>query len=272
MPVDSQKTITTAIWREEAHPNDAFIAKECFLRNIPFLADNGILSHASAFEAFYFGYTGIKPQSWQTSLLEKMAVAAMTVGPRSYPARAAIAAGAGNSTIASMVTAAVAGASGQQGGGHELVQLLGYWSKFGTDIEAWQAQLKQDLTSKDNLENTEVLSVWPKLAHPPGHDPNSRENSPIVITVLEQLSSLSKCKALPWLAKHREMLESNVDMPMTLVAVIAAGFHDLDFQPPAAEFFWLWMLLVASGLHGIEQLSFGAEKYPFFPNGIKIQR
>lgn len=271
MPIDSLKTITTAIWREEAHPSDAFIAKECFLRNVPFLADNGILNHADAFEAFYFGYTGIKPKSWQTSLLEKMAVAAMTVGPRSYPGRAAIAAGAGSSTIASMAIAAIAGAAGQLGGGHELVRLLGYWSKFGTDIEAWQARLKEDLTSH-SPKNTEVLSVWPESAHPPGHDPNSGENSPIVITVLEQLSSISKGQALPWLAKHREILESAVNMPITLVAVIAAGFHDLDFQPPTAEFFWLWMLLMASGLHGIEQLSFGAEKYPFFPNGIKIQR
>lgn len=271
MPFDNLKAITTAIWREEAHPDDVFTAKECFLRNIPFLADNGILNHAGALEIFYFGYTGVKPQSWHTDLLNKMAVAAMTIGPRSYPSRAAIAAGAGESTVASMAIAAIAAGAGQLGGAHEMVRLLKYWNTLGLDIDAWNSQLKKDLVADNSEDTNEILSVWPRPAHPPGHNPNSRECSHSVITTIRLLSQLSKGEALPWLAIHREALELSVNMPLTLVAVIAAGFHDLGFQPPAAEFFWLWMQLMAAGLHGIEQLSHGPEKYPLFPDGIRLQ-
>lgn len=277
MPDESQQNdnvITSSIWQETAHPDNRYLADECYLRGIPFFTDTGILKNAGAFELLFFAYTGRRPKHWEIELLEKMTVSAMTIGPRSYPARAALAAGAGHSTTASMIIASTAAGSGQLGGGRELMILLEYWLRFGTDTNAWLAQLKivqSDGECRDTDVN-DVLSVWPPIAYPPGHDPNISSSIPAVAAALKLLADLSQGSALPWLAQHRETLENSVNMPLALVAVIAAGFHDLEFKPTVAEFFWLWMLNMASGLHGIEQMTHGADKYPLFPQGIKLAK
>ena len=100
-----QEILNTSIWFEKAEEDNPFSAAECFCAGYDVYGD--LLANASWFEYLYLMFKLEKPHSWQVNMLEKIAIAISNPGIRDHSIRAAMNAGAGGSTSASALMAAL---------------------------------------------------------------------------------------------------------------------------------------------------------------------
>lgn len=251
----------TRIWDEVAEPDNPFAAAACFCHGYDVYGD--LLGKASWIEYLYLLFCGERPSSQQAKLLEGMAVALANPGIRDHSVQAAMNGGAGGSTSASCLMAALAVGAGQLGGAHEVSRAMEYWQLCRLDLAVWRDLLL-------NPPKEEHLDIWRPMEHPPGFDPHGVSLSTPVIQALNYLSSQSPGKYLPWLQEHYEVLQQTTNMPLAMSGVLAAGFSDLALEPQQGEMLYLILRLPGAAVHALEQQEYGWRHFPFFTKSIHL--
>ena len=259
-----QEVIHTKIWREEPEPDNPFAAQKCFCAGYDVYED--LLGKASWAEYLYLLFKLEKPTKEQANLLETIAVAIANPGIRDHSVRAAMNAGVGRSTSASTLMAALAVGAGQYGGAREVYLVMQLWEQCGQDIKQWTESLL-------NPDEEERADIWLPMEHPPGFDPNGVSCPTPVMQILTKLASLTDADSnLNWLLNNRDQLESALDIPLSIVGVIATSFTDLNLTNDQGEMLYLLLRLPGAGAHAIEQKKNGWKNYPFFSNNVKYTK
>lgn len=253
-----REVITSRIWDEIPEPDNPFAARACYCSGYDVYGD--LLGKASWVEYLYLLFKLEPPTKGQAKLLEGLAVALANPGLRDYSVRAAMSAGAGGSTHASALIAAVAVGAGNLGGGREVFHAVGMWHTCQTDLQQWH----ETIANPPRL----GVDVWQPLEHVPGFDPNGVSCATPVKQTLDYLANLSDGEALPWLRANREALEKAVEYPLAMSGVAAAALVDLDFSQEQSEMLYLLLRLPGAAAHALEQEKLGWRRYPFFGDGL----
>ena len=258
---DTVEKFRTRIWEEVPEPDNPFTAAACYCHGYDVYGD--ILGKASWIEYLYLLFSGERPSPQQIGLLEGLAVALANPGMRDPSVHAAMSGGAGGSTNASCLMAALAVGAGQLGGAHEVYHAMEYWRQCGLDLTAWRRLLLDP-------PQEERIDIWPAMEHPPGFDPHGVSCATPVRQTLLYLSERSPGKHLPWLQEQRDALERVAELPLAMSGVAAASFMDLNLAPQAAEMMHLLLRLPGAAVHALEQREYGWRRFPFFANAIHL--
>jgi len=255
------QVVSSRIWQEEAEPGDPFAARTARCHGYDVYDD--MLGRAAWADMVFLLFRGEAPTREQARLLDALAVALADAGPRDAAVHAAMCGGAGGSTAASCLVAALAVGSGQQGGAREVMQAMRCWSRCGTDLEAWRGEFARV--------GGHVASLWPEASHPPGFNPHGIRVPGIVSAALRTLSALAADlpvasggpRRLAWLQAHREALERAAGGPLSMAGVAAAALAELGFTPAEGEMLHLVLRLPGAAVHALEQAALGHRAFPF---------
>jgi len=257
----NKEVIHTRVWEEEAELDDPFAAAACYCRGYDVYGD--LLGKASWSEYLYLLFRGERPSKAHVKLMEGLGVVLANPGPRDHSVRAAMNGGAGGSTHAACLMAALAVGAGQLGGAHEVAMAMTAWKDCKQDISAWQAWLR-------DFPNNESVDVWEPMEHPVGFDPNVARCANPVRQSLAYLANCSSGPVLPWLEMYRADLEELAGHPLALSGVAAAAMVDLGFEVGHGEMLYLLMRLPGAAVHALEQEKYGWRKYPFFGDALEL--
>lgn len=261
MSKKKKEVIHTRIWEEEPESDNPFAAMACYCRGYDVYGE--LLGKAGWSEYLYLLFCGERPNEAQTRLLEGLAVILANPGPRDHSVRAAMNGGAGGSTHAACLMAALAVGAGQLGGGREVVLAMACWDECKQDLTAWRKQLGKPL--QDERED-----IWQSMEHPAGFDPNGTSCAKPIRQSLNYLAACSPGLALPWLKTHRLDLEKAAKHPLAMSGVAAAVFMDLELDVAHAEMLYLLLRLPGAAVHALEQEQYGWRKYPFFGDALEL--
>ena len=256
-----KEVIHTKIWQEEPEADNPFAAAKCYCSGYDVYGE--ILEKSSWAEYLYLLFKLEKPQSWQTDLLEKIAIAIANPGIRDHSVRAAMNAGVGGSTSASALMAALAVGAGNLNGGHEIYCLMEWWHECGEDLQQWRTRMKE-------LQKSKRATIWSEFDRVPGFDPHGVSCTTPTLQTLTVLEKISHKNALTWLRENRQTLEIVANSPLSMTSVIAAAYVDLELSAEQAEMIYLLMRLPGAAVHALEQKQMGWKKYPFFGDALKI--
>ncbi len=257
-----QETITTKIWKEIPEDDNPFAAKVCYCSGFDVYGD--LLGKASYIEYLYLLFKLEPPSQNQAKLLEGLSIALANPGIRDHSVRGAMNAGAGGSTHASALIAALAVGAGNLGGGREIYNMVKYWEQCGTDINAWEQMIKEPPVE-------ERADVWVPMEHAPGFDPSGASCTLPVKQVLAYLAEVGVSEKLKWLQANRLDLEEFAECPLAMSGIAATVFYDLGLNPNQAEMLFLLLRLPGAAVHALEQEQLGWRRYPFFSEGLKLQ-
>ncbi len=256
-----KEVIHTRIWEEEPETDNPFAATACYCRGYDVYGE--LLGKVGWIEYLYLLFRGERPNEAQARLLEGLAVVLANPGPRDHGVRAAMNGGAGGSTHAACLMAALAVGAGQLGGGREVVLAMAYWDECKQDLAAWRSHLGK--SPQDKRED-----IWQSMEHPAGFDPNGTSCAKPIRQSLDYLAECSAGPALPWLEAHRLDLESAAKQPLAMSGVAAAVFVDLELDAAVAEMLYLLLRLPGAAVHALEQEQYGWRKYPFFGDALEL--
>ena len=257
----SAEKISSKIWKEIPEADNPFAASVCYCHGYDVYGE--VLCKASWVEYLYLLFQGERPSIYQTRLLELLAIALANPGPREHSVRAAMNGAVGGSSNASSLMAALAVGSGSNGGSRELVVLMDIWSKCDQNMELWSRYLVAPPGEEGGAD-------WVRPEHPPGFDPHGASCAKPVLQTLEGLARVPEAETLCWLQQHRIDLESIVDMPLSMMAVVAAVSIDLSLESEQAEMLYLLLRLPGAAVHALEQKQTGWRKYPFFSGAVEL--
>lgn len=244
----------TRIWREEAEPDNSFVARSAHCHGYDVYGD--MLGRAGFIDMVFLLFRGEAPTRAESSMLDALAMALANPGPREASVHAAMCAGAGGSTAAASLMAALAVGAGQHGGAREVFTVIGQWSRCASNLAAWREALQ--------VRASEVATIWPDSGHAPGFDPHAAGPSTIVDQTLAHLAAASTGWRLRWLAQHRSQLEEVTGRSLAFTGVAAAALADLGFDARQGEMLYLMLRLPGAAAHALEQGSLGHKSFPFF--------
>ena len=258
---EQEETFHTRIWDEVPEPDNPFAAASCYCHGYDVYGD--ILGKASWIEYLYLLFHGERPSPQQAKLLEGLAIALANPGIREPSVHAAMSGGAGGSTSASCLMAALAVGAGQLGGAHEVYRAMEYWQQCGCNLDTWRELLHHP-------PQEERIDIWQPMEHPPGFDPHGTSCPTPVRLTLHYLAEISPNEHLPWLQAQRDALEHTVDLPLAMSGVAAAAFKDLDLSPEQGEMLYLFLRLPGAAVHALEQKESKGRHFPFFTHVIDL--
>ena len=274
-PHPPQESVYTRFWQETPENDNPFAAALCRCAGYDVYGD--LLGKASHIEYLYLLFHGEKPGPVQAQLLDSLALALANPGPRDNSVQAAMSGGAGGSTLASCLMAAIAVGAGGYGGAREAYEILLLWEQCGQNEKTWRDHLSrwQGSTPREySGELPPMDSVWPAMEHPPGFDPYGKGCPTPVRQTLDHLSQLASQlgpgSSLCWLREHRQQLESVTGMPLAISGVAAAALADLNFDPQQGEALYLLLRLPGAAVHALEQHWEGCHRFPFYRDGIDV--
>lgn len=250
------------IWFEEPEEQDPFAARHQYVQGYSVQTD--LLRHASWFDYLLLMFNGKKPETWESLLLEKLAISLANPGLRDASVRAAMNAGVSGATPAACLMSALAVGSGQYGGAQEVLLCMQRWQRCQQSTELWLKDLEQ-IVPPDAVDD-----IWPAPEHPPGFDPNLRVTPGSLLDALEFLQSLSRGKTLPWVASNWQTLIAAARMPLSWTMLASATFHDLGLTPNGAVMAFLILRLPGAATHAIEQEQGGWKQFPFVADAIEL--
>ncbi len=256
-----KEVIHTRIWQEIPETDNPFVAKECYCCGYDVFGE--VVGKASWIEYLYLLFMQERPTSEHVVMLENLAVAIANPGPRDHSVRAAMNAGAGGSTYASSLMAALAVGAGQFGGAHEIAICMKLWSSCGRELAKW----KNHLTDYAALEDSEA---WGPMEHAPGFYPYSSSASKPVLQTLSILSQCSTARSVFWLQDNRIELEEITNCGLSFPGVAAAVFTDIGMTPLQGEMLYLLLRLPGAAVHALEQEQYGWRNYPFFSDALTV--
>lgn len=252
---ENPHVVRTRIWREEAEPDNPYVARAAFCRGYDVFG--AMLGRARWVDMLWLLFREEAPTTAEADLLETLAVALANPGPREPSVHAAMAAGVCGSPAASALMAALAVGAGENGGAREVLLCMQGWHACGQSLEAWRDWLRQPPVLAG--------SVWPVPEHAPGFDPHGRNVATPVLQTLNRLLDYDTgaAGALAWLAANRLELENIAGRPLSLSGVVAAALTDLGFSPEQGEYLFLLLRLPGAAAHALEQRPLGYKKFPF---------
>jgi citrate synthase len=256
----ASETLKTTIWDEDPESDDPFSAQACYCFGYDVYGE--ILEHGTAFLDYVFLLiSGKRPTISQSKLLNGVAVALGNPGPREASVYAAMNAGAGGTTHAGSLIAALAVGAGGYGGGQELKAAMNVWQKCCQDLKLWEAALNSCPQSKQ-------VGIWPEIIHRAGFSAHGKSTTLPVRQTIKHLSQISPGPCLPWLHQQRQELEALAGSPVSMTGVAAAAFIDLGFDADYGEILYLWLRLPGAAAHAIEQEKIGLKRFPFYSDGL----
>jgi len=259
---NKEENIPTKIWQDNPSPDNPFETESSLCRGYDVYGD--LLSNASWIEYLFLLFSGEAPTQSQKKLLESLAIALANPGPRDHSVRAAMNGGAGGSSNAACLIAALGIGAGNLGGGHEVSLAMKIWQQCGKDISKWELSLI-DPPEDDRAD------VWSHIEHAPGFDPNGTNCSKPVLQTLEYLKQFEVGPAITWLFQHRITLESAANAPLAMSGVAAAALHDLGLNDDQGEMLYLLLRLPGAAVHAVERRQYGWRQYPFFGDKLKFK-
>lgn len=245
--------ITTAIWAEEAEPDNPFAARVARCRGYDVFGE--MLGRAGWADMLFLLFAGEAPGPAHKAVLEALAVALANPGPRDPAVHAAMCGGVGRAPAAACLIAALGVGAGRSGGAREVFRALQAWHKASGE----PARLPQALDASTAPE----VEVWPQEGLWPGFDPHTPASTLPVRQALEVLAGLSPGPALPGLLALRPALEETCGRGLTLTGVAAAAYFDLGLAPESGEMLHLLLRLPGAAVHALEQQKLGYKKFPF---------
>jgi len=256
------ENIPTKIWQDNPSPDNPFVTETSICHGYDVYGD--LLENASFIDYLFLLFMGEAPTQAQKNLLESLAVALANPGPRDHSVRAAMNGGAGGSSNAACLIAALGVGAGNLGGGHEVSIAMKIWQICGCDISKWEESLVNP--PEDDRED-----VWNLIEHAPGFDPNAQSCSKPVLQTLEYLKQFDVGTALNWLSENRIFLESITDSSLAMSGVAAAAIHDLGLNDDQGEMLYLLLRLPGATVHAVERRQYGWRQYPFFGDKLKFK-
>ena len=257
---DQQETIKSAIWLEEAEPDNPYAAAACYCSGYDVYGE--LLGQVSWVQYLYLLFRLELPEPRQARLLETLAVALANPGIRDHSVRAAMSAGVAGSSRASALMAAIAVGAGNLGGGREIYHCLDLWSVLGQDVDKWRQAIAAP-------EQQERIDVWLPMEHFPGFDPNGVSCPKPILQTLDILAQQDTGESLGWLRDNRPALEAATGHPLSMAGLAAAALNALGFTPAQGEMLYLLLRLPGAAAHALEQEQQGWRQYPFFGPALK---
>lgn len=251
----------TRIWEEIPEPDNPFAAAKCFCAGYDVYGE--MLGRASWAEYLYLLFRGERPTSVQARVLEDLAIVLANPGPRDPSVTAAMSGGAGGSTYASCLMAALAAGAGQLGGAHEVARAMEAWKKCGQDLAAWREFLSRPAAERR-------ADIWLPMEHPPGFDPHGASCAQPVQQALFHLAAAGPGGDIAWLRDNRGELEDAADCPLGMPGVAAAAFRQLGFSLQQAEMLCLLLRLPGAAAHALEQEALGWRRFPFYGKALHL--
>lgn len=252
--MNQQHTIRTAIWEEQAEPDNAFATRAAYCHGYDVYG--AMLGRAGWADMLFLLLRGEAPAPAQAALLEALAVALANAGPRDAAVHAAMCGGVAGSTAAATLSAALAIGAGVNGGAREVLLAMQAWEACATDLALWRAHLA---AGPDR-----AAAIWPAPEHVPGFDAHGVSCAGIVLRSLERLAELSPGTRLAWLLRERAALEALAARPLALTGVAAAALGDLGFTAQQGEMLFLLLRLPGAAAHALEQGQAGFRNFPFY--------
>lgn len=252
--IDQADVIHTRIWKEEPEANNPFATRAAYCRGYDVYGE--MIGHARWVEMLVLLFRDTLPNEAALDMLEALAVAIANPGPRDPSVHAAMCGGVGGSAAAASLMAALAVGAGRNGGARDVYDAMSMWVTCETDLDAWSANR--------TVQASERIEIWPDREHPAGFDPNGIAVSTITRQLLSVLAGIGKTARLTWLDRHREDLESIMEMPLAISGVAAAAFADLGFMPAEGEMLFLLLRLPGAAAHALEQGTQGYRRFPFY--------
>jgi len=258
--------ILTQLWSESASDQNPFEAEECLCAGYDVYGD--LLLHANWVDYLLLLIKKEQPSAEQTKLFNTLAIALANPGPRDPSIQAAMSAGAGGSTMASCLMAAIAVGAGNLGGAREVAIIMSTWQQLEFNPENWKQFLVGKVWQEKPPHTFE--DVWLPLEHPMGFNPNGVECPKPLKQTLKALSIISPGKHLSWLNYNRCILESASQLPISMTMIAAATFLDLGFHEEQGEMLFLLLRLPGAAAHALEQREIGWKNYPFHKQGVVV--
>lgn len=253
--VDPANLVHTRIWREEPEPDNPFATRAAYCRGYDVFGE--MVGRARWVEMLLLLFRDELPDAAAVDMLEALAVALANPGPRDPSIHAAMCGGVAGSSAAASLIAALGVGAGRYRGARDVFDMMTHWGAYGTDIESWQAHLRDA--------QPETIDIWPQREHPAGFDPHGVSTPTIVRQLLEVLARIGATPNLRWLSEHRQALEAAIGLPLELTAVAATAFSDLGFTPAEGEMLYLLLRLPGAAAHALEQEKNGFKRFPFYP-------
>lgn len=261
--MDNIPKFKTAIWRDEASPDNAFLAQKSYCHGYDVYGE--MLGQASFSEYILTLFLGHKPEPDQLYLFDCMAVAIANSGPRDLAIRAAMNSGVGGAPAAANLMSFLAVASGNYQGSHELQQLVSWFVRFDLDYDKWIIALNAPNTERSRED------IWEKFEHPPGFLPHAQQASKNTLDFLALRGLWNKYPAISWLKQNLENFENTLGMALGMNFVVAACFYHLGFSPDKAELCSLMLRLPGAAVHSLEAKQQGWKQFPFFGQQIELR-
>lgn len=250
---DPVPVIHTQIWKEEAEADNPFATRAAYCRGYDVYGE--MVGSARWVEMLFLLFRPQLPGSSSLDLLEALAVALANPGPRDPCVHAAMCGGAGGSTAAASLMAALSVGAGRYGGARDVFDAMTVWNACADDLASWPAHLAAG--------QAESADIWPAAQHPPGFDPHGLATSTVVVQLIGKLAHIGATPRLAWLAEHQEKLAETVGYPLAISGVAAAALADLGFTPDEGEMLYLLLRLPGAAAHALEQGAYGYRRFPF---------
>lgn len=259
------------IWLDEAQPENPFVAEHSYCCG--YNLSEQIIPNASICDYWLLLFTGKKPSSKQSRLLEIILVSLANLGPRSETVRAAMNAGVGGSTSASFLIASLSVGAGQNGGAREVYTLVSWFIEHQLDLIAWKKQLHSP-NSNFAKQSSEREDIWDPYNHTPGFEQHGVRTPQKYVDILELLARESVQgdeSAVAWLLKNKTELETHCEAPIGLPLIVASVLFDLGFSAEKAELLFLVAILPGAAVHALEAKQQGWRQFPFFGSSIELE-
>lgn len=259
---NKEENIPTRIWQDNPSLENPFETESSLCHGYDVFSD--LLQNASWVEYLFLLFCGEAPTLLQKKLLESLAIALANPGPRDHSVRAAMNGGAGGSSNAACLIAALGVGAGNLGGGHEVSLAMKIWQQCGQETDKWEKLL---ITPPED----DRADVWANIEHAPGFDPNGKNCPKPVLQTLDYLKSFEVGTGLSWLAEQRTYLESLTNSPLAMSGVAAAALYDLGLNDEQGEMLYLLLRLPGAAVHAVERRNLGWRQYPFFGDKLTFK-
>ncbi len=254
MSDDFGQVIHTALWSEQAEPDDPFTAAICRCSGYDVYGD--LLGKADYLDYLFLLFKGERPSPAVSRALKLVALALANPGPRDPSVHAAMATGATGTPSSSSLMAAIAAGAGSSGGAREVLLAMQMWESCGMQLDAWHAAIAAPPATRPIF--------WSQAEHVPGFAPHGVSCATPVRQLLAALEAVFPEGEIAWLASQRAALETATGLPLAQTGVVAAAMRCMGLSPAEGEMLTLLWRLPGAAAHALEQGRRGFRQFPFF--------
>ncbi len=233
--------IQSKITCEKPSEDNEFLAEETRIHGYDVL---DLMDNCDYLDTFYLLFRGELPTKAQKTLLQKLSVAIINLGPRHQSSRAAANAGIGRTDVNNILPIAIMAMSGSYGGSKEIENAMRFLKK--------SFKLLPKVIASEQLYSFPITLDEDWIVAP-GFGTDFQGQSPYLINIVNKLSGVSPVNGyLNWAVNFVDSLPVNKNCGWRLAGLVASVLLDLNFEP--REGGGVFQLLAGPGsfAHGIE--------------------